>query len=149
MIQYPQSGGFAVLAPFSNLGGSGPVRVGSLPNVTAYGAYDMPGNVREWCRNETPAGRMVRGGAWEDNTCEFNQRRQAPAMDRSDRNGFRLAFYPRGEEERVHQGDAGPAGQVPGAGALTKPSARGLARSPLGATSLLVIANGLRLLRYD
>ncbi|MBW6501754.1 MAG: SUMF1/EgtB/PvdO family nonheme iron enzyme [Bacteroidales bacterium] len=94
MIQVYQLGGFALLAPFSNFGGSGPVAVGSLPGITPYGAYDMAGNVREWCWNITPAGRVIRGGAWEDNTYEFVNQRQAPEMDRSRRNGFRLAYYP-------------------------------------------------------
>jgi dienelactone hydrolase/predicted Ser/Thr protein kinase len=99
MIQWPQLGGFAVLAPFSNFGSHGPVQVGSLDGFTAYGAFDMAGNVREWCWNETPNGRLVRGGAWDDNTYEFANRRQAPPMDRSAKNGFRLAFYP--DRERV------------------------------------------------
>ena len=94
MIQIFQLGGFAILAPFSNFGNKGPVPVGSLPGVTAYGIYDMAGNVREWCWNETSVGRVVRGGAWEDNTYEFGNQRQAPSMDRSRRNGIRLAFYP-------------------------------------------------------
>ena len=35
--------------------------------MTAYGAYDMAGNVREWGRfNEGKSGRVVRGGAWDD-----------------------------------------------------------------------------------
>ena len=97
MIQTFQLGGFAVLAPFSNFGRQGPVAVGSLPSVTAYGTYDMAGNVREWCWNEAPAGRVIRGGAWEDNTYEFGNQRQAPAMDRSPRNGLRVAFYPHAE----------------------------------------------------
>jgi hypothetical protein len=62
MIQWPQLGGFGILAPFTNFGGQGLVPVGSLRGVTAYGAYDMPGNVREWCWNETSQGRIVRGG---------------------------------------------------------------------------------------
>jgi len=94
MIQVPQLGGFAVLAPFSNFGQRGTVPVGSLSGITAYGAYDMAGNVREWCWNETEIGRVVRGGSWQDNTYEFGNQRQAPAMDRSPRNGIRLAFYP-------------------------------------------------------
>jgi formylglycine-generating enzyme required for sulfatase activity/tRNA A-37 threonylcarbamoyl transferase component Bud32/dienelactone hydrolase len=98
MIQWPQLGGFAVLAPFANFGGQGPVPVGTLPGITAYGAYDMAGNVREWCWNETPQGRLIRGGAWNDNTYEFGNRRQAPPMDRSARNGVRLAVYPAREK---------------------------------------------------
>jgi len=93
MIQWPQLGGFGIFAPFTNFGGKGPVPVGSMPGVTAYGAYDMAGNVREWCLNETSEGRVIRGGSWEDNTYEFGNERQAPPMDRSPRNGFRLAYY--------------------------------------------------------
>lgn len=94
MIRWPQLGGFAVLAPFSNFGGQGTVPVGSLPGLTAFGAVDMAGNVREWCSNDARRGRVVRGGAWEDNTYEFGYVRQADGMNRSARNGFRLARYP-------------------------------------------------------
>ena len=68
--------------------------VGSLPGVTSYGAFDMAGNVREWCWNETPKGRLIRGGAWEDPTYMFGYLSQAPPMDRSAKNGFRCALYP-------------------------------------------------------
>jgi dienelactone hydrolase len=94
MIRAYQLGGFAVMAPFTNFGGTGPVPVGSMPGITPYGAEDMAGNVREWCWNETPRGRLMRGGSWEDNSYEFRNSRQAPAMDRSARNGIRLAYYP-------------------------------------------------------
>jgi hypothetical protein len=94
LILIPQLGGFALLAPFSNFGGKGPVPPGSLPGITAYGAFDMAGNVREWCWNETPEGRLIRGGAWGDNTYMFDIWSQAPAMDRSLKNGFRCAQYP-------------------------------------------------------
>jgi predicted Ser/Thr protein kinase len=97
-VRFFQLGGYALLAPFSNFGVKGPVPVGSLPGFTAFGAFDMAGNVREWCSNETPAGRIIRGGAWGDNTYEFGSRRQAPAMDRSAKNGFRCALYPNPEK---------------------------------------------------
>ena len=94
IILMPQLGGFALLAPFSNFGGQSPVPVGSLAGLTAYGAFDMAGNVSEWCANKTPIGRVIRGGAWGDNTYMFDYLSQAPAMDRSPKNGFRCALYP-------------------------------------------------------
>jgi dienelactone hydrolase len=94
MVQVPQLGGFGVLAPFTNFGGQGPVAVGTKNGITAYGAYDMAGNVREWCWNEMAQGRVIRGGGWSDNSYEFTTPRWAPPMDRSARNGFRLAVYP-------------------------------------------------------
>ena len=101
LIQVPQLGGFAILAPFSNFRGKGPVPAGSLPGLTAYGALDMAGNVREWCWNETPNGRLIRGGAWDDNPYMFGFLSQAPAMDRSPRNGFRCAVYPDRKASRL------------------------------------------------
>ncbi len=93
-LAIPQLGGFAVFAPFSNFGGKGPVPVGSLPGITSYGAYDMAGNVREWCWNDTQKGRLIRGGAWNDTTYMFVNLSQAPSFDRSSKNGIRCAFYP-------------------------------------------------------
>ncbi|TFG75617.1 MAG: PEGA domain-containing protein, partial [Chrysiogenales bacterium] len=98
VILIPQLGGFAVFAPFSNFGGKGPVPVGTLPGITSYGAFDMAGNVREWCWNETPKGRLIRGGAWDDNPYMFTELSQAPAMERLPKNGFRCAVYPRPEK---------------------------------------------------
>ncbi len=93
LIMWPQLGGFAVFAPFSNFQGKGPVKVGSLPGITSYGAYDMAGNVREWCFNEIQNGRLISGGAWNDNTYMFGNWSQAPPFDRSSKNGFRCALY--------------------------------------------------------
>jgi dienelactone hydrolase len=98
VIRFPQLGGYATFAPFSNFDGKGPVAVGSLPGITSYGAYDMAGNVREWCFNESQNGRVVRGGSWTDTTYMFRQQSQAPPMDRSPQNGFRCAFYPDREQ---------------------------------------------------
>jgi eukaryotic-like serine/threonine-protein kinase len=98
MVQAFQLGGFAVIAPFSNIGtGQGIVPVGSLQGPMPYGNFDLAGNVREWCWNETQIGKIIRGGAWSDNSYEAVNVRHAPAMDRSARNGFRCALYPHPE----------------------------------------------------
>jgi cephalosporin-C deacetylase-like acetyl esterase/predicted Ser/Thr protein kinase len=95
LIRWPQLGGDALFAPFSNFfKGRGSVAVGTMPGMTSYGAFDMAGNVREWCWNQTPKGRLIRGGAWDDNTYMFGALSQAPPMDRSPKNGFRCALYP-------------------------------------------------------
>jgi tRNA A-37 threonylcarbamoyl transferase component Bud32/dienelactone hydrolase len=93
MIRTYQLGGFATLVPFSNFMSKGPVPVGSLQGFTSYGVFDMAGNVREWCWNETPMGRVIRGGAWDDDTRLNKNVIQAAEMDRSTRNGFRCVLY--------------------------------------------------------
>ncbi|NLP10719.1 SUMF1/EgtB/PvdO family nonheme iron enzyme [bacterium] len=92
---YLYSRGFsALLAPRSNFNGVGTVPVGSSSGITCYGAYDMAGNVREWCWNESPMGRVIRGGAWNDATYMMINISQASPFDRSLKNGFRCAVYP-------------------------------------------------------
>jgi dienelactone hydrolase len=87
------NGFLSMLVPHSNFKGKGPDPVGKNQGITSYGLYDVAGNVREWCWNETSQGRMVRGGAWNDNTYMFGNQSQAPAFDRSLKNGFRCAIY--------------------------------------------------------
>ncbi|MBN1570882.1 MAG: protein kinase [Acidobacteria bacterium] len=81
------------LIPQSNFRGEGPDAVGANPAMAYSGALDMAGNVREWCWNETPNGRCIRGGAWNDGTYMITQLMGAPALDRSSRNGFRCIRY--------------------------------------------------------
>jgi serine/threonine protein kinase/dienelactone hydrolase len=94
MIRWFQFGGNAIFVPFSNFQGKGPAPAGSNLGMTAYGAFDMAGNVREWCWNEAPKGRLIRGGAWNDNAYMFGNMSQASPFDRSPKNGFRCALYP-------------------------------------------------------
>jgi dienelactone hydrolase len=66
--------------------------------MTSYGAYDMAGNVREWCYNESQIGRIIRGGAWNDNTYEFRYMNHAYPFNRSPKNGFRCVLIPEPEK---------------------------------------------------
>ncbi|MGB7295030.1 MAG: protein kinase [Candidatus Aminicenantales bacterium] len=93
-----QSGFLSIFYPLCNFQGEGPAQVGKYQGLTAFGAYDMAGNVREWCWNETPHGRLMRGGAWDDINYMFNDLSQAPPFDRSPKNGFRCVQFPDPQE---------------------------------------------------
>jgi eukaryotic-like serine/threonine-protein kinase len=81
------------LIPISNFSKKGPQPDGKYQGITWCGAYDMAGNVREWCWNETPAGHIIRGGAWNDMSYLYTFLNQAPSFDRSPKNGFRCVQY--------------------------------------------------------
>ena len=84
---------YSNIIPFSNFNGRGPEPAGKFQGVNMFGAYDMAGNVREWCFNETQAGRAVLGGAWDDAEYMYSQGSQLPPFDRSPKNGFRCVQY--------------------------------------------------------
>jgi serine/threonine protein kinase/formylglycine-generating enzyme required for sulfatase activity/cephalosporin-C deacetylase-like acetyl esterase len=82
------------LIPASNFSGKGPSPVGAFDGMSWCGAYDMAGNVREWCSNEASSGeRYIMGGAWDDPTYMFNLAEARSPFDRSPKFGFRCAKY--------------------------------------------------------
>jgi dienelactone hydrolase len=81
------------IIPLSNFKWNGPVQVGKFPGINSFGAFDMAGNVREWCLNETKAGRIVRGGAWDEVSYMYSDLSQLPSFNRSNKNGFRCVKY--------------------------------------------------------
>ncbi len=87
-------GFYSVMIQNSNFGDEGTAPVGSYQGMSYCGVYDLAGNVREWCWNESQKGRIIRGGAWNDVTYMFNTRSQASPFDRSSKNGFRCVLYP-------------------------------------------------------
>ena len=84
---------FPWLLPLSNFAGDGPRRVTESRAMSYSGAFDMVGNVREWTANSIGDEKIILGGNWNDpyyiaGTADAS----APALDRSDGNGFRLAM---------------------------------------------------------
>ena len=84
---------YVKLFPFSNFKGISAEKVGSNPGVNCFGAFDMAGNVREWCWNMAPDGRVVRGGGWDDVVYMYSNISQLPPFNRSQKNGFRCVRY--------------------------------------------------------
>ncbi len=76
----------------ANFKGEGPSSVGNYSALMPFGQYDMAGNVREWCWNQTQSGRVIRGGAWNDAVYMFGDISQLPPFNRSAKNGFRCVF---------------------------------------------------------
>ena len=82
------------LIPASNFSGKGPSPVGTYHGMSWCGAYDMAGNVKEWCANEAASGRRYSmGGAWDEPTYMFNIPDARSPFERSRGFGFRCAEY--------------------------------------------------------
>ena len=88
----PGDGGSII--PRSNFAGKGPARVGSYRGMSWSGAYDIAGNVKEWCLNEaTPGKRYILGAAWNEPAYRFNETDARSPFERSATFGFRCARY--------------------------------------------------------
>src|SRR5882672_7906777 len=66
------------VALMSNFSGKALAPVGAYHGMTAFGSYDMAGNVKEWTVNRTETRRYVMGGAWDEPMFVFSS---ADALD--------------------------------------------------------------------
>ena len=84
----------AFIVPASNFGSAGVLPVGSKPDMSPWGNYDMAGNVKEWIWTEAESGkRYVLGGAWDEPNYMFvDPDAQSPLL-RAANTGFRCVKY--------------------------------------------------------
>ena len=88
------------IIPASNFAGEGPSRVAHFTGMGYSGAYDLAGNVREWCLNPSGFERYSLGGGWEDPAYLFTEAQPLSPFERPPYQGFRCVIYPNGGKPR-------------------------------------------------
>jgi serine/threonine protein kinase/formylglycine-generating enzyme required for sulfatase activity len=84
---------FSEILRLSNFGGAGPARVGAYPGMSGLGAYDMAGNVKEWCWNSAGEWRAILGGGWNEPSYMYRVEDARDPFTRGPSYGFRCALY--------------------------------------------------------
>ena len=79
---------------FSNFANAGPSRVGAHTGISAFGAYDMAGNVKEWCQNGSGELRAILGGGWNEPAYAYQDADAQDPFSRAATYGLRCASYP-------------------------------------------------------
>ena len=74
----------------ANFEGKGPFPVNDYEfGISPFGCYNMAGNVKEWCFNQSDDGFAVTGGSWEDPAYMFAWYGSTPGFHTSPSLGFR------------------------------------------------------------
>jgi formylglycine-generating enzyme required for sulfatase activity/tRNA A-37 threonylcarbamoyl transferase component Bud32/pimeloyl-ACP methyl ester carboxylesterase len=90
---------FSEVLRLANFGGNGTVRIGSSHALSPFGSYDMAGNVKEWCWNQSDGRRYILGGSWSDVNYMFRDPDAQDPLRRPPGYGFRCIRDPGSRSE--------------------------------------------------